>query len=66
MNPYSGELAHIRVNDFLREAERITLASKALRERKTIRRERVATATLRRPVRQAWVLASAALAILRS
>ncbi len=65
MNPYSGELAQIRVNDFLREAERITLASKALRERKTIRRERVAKGALR-PVRQAWVLASAALAILRS
>jgi hypothetical protein len=65
MNPYSGELAQIRVNDFLREAERTTLASQALRERKTIRRERVATATLR-PVRQAWVLASAALGILRS
>jgi hypothetical protein len=66
MNPYSGELAQIRVNDFLREAERITLASQALRERKTIRRERTAKATLRRPIRQAWVLASAALGILRS
>ena len=66
MNPYSGELAQIRVNDFLREAERITLASTALRERKTIRRERPAKATLRRPLRQAWVLASAALATLRS
>ena len=65
MNPYSGELAQIRVNDFLREAERITLASKALRERKTITRERVAKKALR-PVRQAWVLASAALASLRS
>jgi hypothetical protein len=65
MNPYSGELAQIRVNDFLREAERITLASTALRGRKTIRRERVAKATLR-PVRQAWVLASAALASLGS
>ena len=66
MNPYSGDLAQIRVNDFLREAERITLASKAVRERKTIRRERVAKETLRRPIRQAWVLASAALAMLRS
>ncbi len=65
MNPYSGELAQIRVNDFLREAERITLASKALRERKTISLERVARATLR-PIRQAWVLASAALASLGS
>ncbi len=65
MNPYSGELAQIRVNDFLREAERITLASKALRERKTIRRERVARATLR-PIRHAWVMASAALASLGS
>lgn len=64
MNPYSGELAQIRVNDFLREAERITLATKALGERKTIRRERVAKGALR-PVRQAWVLASAALGILR-
>jgi hypothetical protein len=65
MNPYSGELAQIRVNDFLREAERITLASKALRERKAMRRERVAKVALR-PVRQAWVLASAAIGILRS
>ncbi len=65
MNPYSGELAQIRINDFLREAERITLASKALRERKTISLERVAKATLR-PIRQAWVLASAALASLGS
>jgi hypothetical protein len=65
MIQYSGDLARIRVNDYLREAERITLASKALRERKAIRRERTAKASLR-PVRQAWVLASAALATLRS
>jgi hypothetical protein len=64
MIQFTGDLARIRVNDYLREAERITLASKALRERKAIRRERVARGTLR-PVRQAWVLASAAIATLR-
>ncbi len=65
MTPYSGELAQIRVNEFLREAERIALVSRALRERRAIRRHRVAQAGLR-PLRQAWVMVSSAVAILRS
>jgi hypothetical protein len=65
MNPYSGELAQLRVNDFLREADRIALASKALRERKAVRRERVTRQALR-PVQRARVFASAVLAILHS
>jgi hypothetical protein len=64
MTTFSGDLAHIRRAELLREAERVSLVSRSLRAQKAIRRERAATKTLR-PVRQAWVLASAAIATLR-
>jgi hypothetical protein len=60
----SGDLAHLRMNDYLREAERTAMVSKALGERKAVRRDRTARASLR-PVRQAWVMVSSAVALLR-
>jgi hypothetical protein len=60
----SGDLAHLRMNDHLREAARTAMVSKALGERKAIRQDRTARASLR-PVRHAWVMVSAAVALLR-
>lgn len=64
MNPYSGDLAHIRRAELLREAERVSLVSRTFRERKAISRERVGRRSLR-PLRQIHVLAAALLGSLR-
>lgn len=65
MNPYSADLAQIRISEFQREAERVALVSRALRERKAINRERVVHSSPRLR-RQAWVMVSSAIALLRS
>jgi hypothetical protein len=64
MNPYSADLAQIRVNEFQREAERIAVVSRALRERKAINRERVVHSAPRLR-RQAWVMVSSVVGLLR-
>lgn len=64
MNPYAADLAQIRVSEIQREAERTALVSRALRERTAIRQRRVDQ--LRpRPVRQAWVMVSSVVGLLR-
>ncbi len=64
MIQFSGDLAHIRRAELLREAERVSLVSRTLRERKAIIRERVGRRGLR-PLRQVHVLAAALLGSLR-
>jgi hypothetical protein len=64
MMQYSGDLAHIRRAELLREAERVSLVSRTLRERKAISRERISRRDLR-PLRQVQVLAAALLTSLR-
>ncbi len=60
-SPFTPELAQLRIEDHLREAERFRQVSQALRKRKAIRRAQAIGGTALVPLRRALALTTAVL-----